>query len=143
MGERHAEGTTSAQHAIDLTQDTIEIFGSGKGVDTTSSGIEGAWTPTPITWDNSYFDTLFGWDWELTESPAGAKQWTPSNPQAQGIVPDAHDPSRRHAPMSFPRSGVSGFHGRGSATPCTPHRLRSAPRKRRAPPRTAPVIAER
>ena len=74
-------------------------FGTGKGVDTTTSGIEGAWTPTPITWDNSYFDTLFGWEWELTESPAGAKQWKASNPEAQDIVPDAHDPSRRHAPM--------------------------------------------
>jgi catalase-peroxidase len=74
-------------------------FGTGKGVHTTTSGIEGAWTPTPITWDNSYFDTLFGWEWELTESPAGAKQWKASNPEAQDIVPDAHDPSLRHAPM--------------------------------------------
>jgi catalase-peroxidase len=74
-------------------------FGTGKGVDTTTSGLEGAWTPTPTTWDNSYFDTLFGYDWVLTESPAGAKQWTPSNPEAQGTVPDAHDPSRTHAPM--------------------------------------------
>ncbi len=74
-------------------------FGTGIGVDITTSGIEGAWTPTPITWDNSYFDTLFGWEWELTESPAGAKQWKASNPEAQDIVPDAHDPLRRHAPM--------------------------------------------
>ena len=74
-------------------------FGTGKGVHTITSGIEGAWTPTPTTWDNSYFDTLFGYEWELTESPAGAKQWTPSNPEAQGTVPDAHDPSRTHAPM--------------------------------------------
>ena len=74
-------------------------FGSGKGVDTTTSGLEGAWTPTPITWDSSYFDVLFGYEWELTESPAGAKQWTPTNPEAQGTVPDAHDPSRTHAPM--------------------------------------------
>jgi catalase-peroxidase len=74
-------------------------FGTGKGVDTTTSGIEGAWTPTPITWDNSFFDTLFGYEWVLTESPAGAKQWTPANPEAQGTVPDAHDPSRTHAPM--------------------------------------------
>ena len=74
-------------------------FGTGKGVDTTTSGLEGAWTPTPITWDNSYFDVLFGYEWELAESPAGAKQWTPTNPEAQGTVPDAHDPSRTHAPM--------------------------------------------
>ena len=74
-------------------------FGTGKGVDTTSSGLEGAWTPTPITWDNTYFDVLFGYEWELTRSPAGAQQWTPSNPEAQGTVPDAHDPSRTHAPM--------------------------------------------
>jgi catalase-peroxidase len=73
--------------------------GSGKGVDTISSGLEGAWTPTPVTWDNSFFDTLFGYDWELTKSPAGAWQWTPANPEAQGTVPDAHDPDRRHAPM--------------------------------------------
>ena len=74
-------------------------FGTGKGVDTTTSGLEGAWTPTPIAWDNSYFDTLFGYEWELTKSPAGAHQWTASNPEAQGTVPDAHDPSRTHAPM--------------------------------------------
>ncbi len=74
-------------------------FGTGKGVDTTTSGIEGAWTPTPTAWDNTYFDVLFGYDWELTQSPAGAKQWTPSNAAAKGTVPDAHDPSRSHAPM--------------------------------------------
>jgi len=74
-------------------------MGSGAGVDTITSGIEGAWTPTPITWDNSYFETLLNNDWELTRSPAGAQQWTPKNPESQGIVPDAHDPSRRHAPM--------------------------------------------
>ncbi len=74
-------------------------FGTGKGVHTTTSGIEGAWTPTPITWDNTYFDTLFAYDWTLTRSPAGAQQWTPLNPEAQGTVPDAHDPSRTHAPM--------------------------------------------
>ncbi|NNF63743.1 MAG: catalase/peroxidase HPI [Acidimicrobiia bacterium] len=74
-------------------------FGSGKGVDTISSGLEGAWTATPIEWDNSYFDTLFGNEWELTHSPAGAQQWTPKNPEAQGTVPDAHDPTRTHAPM--------------------------------------------
>ena len=73
--------------------------GSGRGVDTISSGLEGAWTPTPIAWDNSYFDTLFGYEWELTKSPAGAWQWTPTDPAASDTVPDAHDPSRRHAPM--------------------------------------------
>jgi catalase-peroxidase len=74
-------------------------FNTGKGVDTISSGIEGAWTPTPVTWDNSYFDTLFGYEWELTKSPAGAQQWTPKNAAGDGTVPDAHDPSKRHAPM--------------------------------------------
>ncbi|MFZ2990645.1 catalase/peroxidase HPI [Ideonella sp.] len=74
-------------------------FGSGKGVHTITSGIEGAWTPTPTTWDNSYFETLFGYDWELTKSPAGAHQWTPKDPAARTTVPDAHDPSLRHAPM--------------------------------------------
>lgn len=74
-------------------------FGSGKGVDTISSGLEGAWTPTPITWDNSYFDTLFGYEWELTKSPAGAHQWRPKDGAGAGTVPDAHDPTKRHAPF--------------------------------------------
>ena len=74
-------------------------FGSGKGVDTITSGLEGAWTTTPTQWDNAFLDILFKYDWELTTSPAGAKQWTPKDPSAQGTVPDAHDPSRRHAPM--------------------------------------------
>ena len=74
-------------------------FGTGKGVHTISSGLEGAWTATPITWDNSFFNTLFDNEWELTESPAGAKQWTATNASAQGTVPDAHDPSQSHAPM--------------------------------------------
>ena len=74
-------------------------FGSGKGVDTITSGLEGAWTPTPITWDNSYFDTLFGYEWELTKSPAGAHQWKPRDGAGEGTVPDAHDPSKRHAPF--------------------------------------------
>ncbi len=74
-------------------------FGSGKGGDTTTSGIEGAWTPTPTQWDNSYFDTLFGYEWKLTKSPAGAFQWIPTDPAAATTVPDAHDPSKRHAPM--------------------------------------------
>jgi catalase-peroxidase len=74
-------------------------FGSGKGKDTTTSGLEGAWTPTPTTWDNSFFETLFGYEWELTESPAGAKQWKPKAGAGADAVPDAHDPSVRHAPM--------------------------------------------
>ncbi len=77
----------------------INKFGSGKGVHTTTSGIEGAWTPNPIRWDNGYFETLFGHEWELTKSPAGAHQWKPKDPAAATLVPDAHDPSKRHAPM--------------------------------------------
>jgi catalase-peroxidase len=73
--------------------------GSGKGGDTITSGLEGAWTPTPVTWDNSYFETLFSFEWQLTESPAGAKQWKPTDEAAATLVPDAHDPSTRHAPM--------------------------------------------
>jgi len=74
-------------------------FGSGKGVHAITSGIEGAWTPTPTQWDMSYFETLFGYEWELTKSPAGANQWKPKDPAAATTVPDAHDPSKRHAPM--------------------------------------------
>ncbi len=74
-------------------------FGTGKGPDTLTSGLEGAWTNEPTKWDNGYLDNLFRYDWELTTSPAGAKQWTPKNPEAQGTVPDAHDPAKRHAPM--------------------------------------------
>ncbi|HTL22424.1 MAG TPA: catalase/peroxidase HPI [Mycobacteriales bacterium] len=74
-------------------------FGTGKGKDTITSGLEGAWTPTPIQWDNSFFETLFGHEWELTTSPAGAKQWRPKDGASADAVPDAHDPSVRHAPM--------------------------------------------
>ena len=74
-------------------------FGSGKGVHTLTSGLEGAWTNEPTRWDNGYLDNLFKYDWELTTSPAGAKQWTPTDPAARDTVPDAHDPSTRHAPM--------------------------------------------
>ena len=73
--------------------------GSGKGADTLTSGLEGAWTNEPTKWDNGYLDNLLKYDWELTTSPAGAEQWTPKDPAAQGTVPDAHDPSKRHAPM--------------------------------------------
>ena len=74
-------------------------FGSGTAGDTISSGLEGAWTTHPAQWDNNYFDNLFGYEWELVKSPAGASQWTPEDPSAQGTVPDAHDPSKKHAPM--------------------------------------------
>jgi catalase-peroxidase len=74
-------------------------FGTGRGDDTITSGIEGAWTNEPTKWDNGFLDNLFKYDWELTTSPAGAQQWTPKNPEAQGTVPDAHDPSKKHAPM--------------------------------------------
>ncbi len=74
-------------------------FGSGKGGDAITSGLEGAWTPTPTQWDNSYFETLFGYEWELTKSPAGAHQWKPKGDTGAATVPDAHDPNKRHAPM--------------------------------------------
>jgi catalase-peroxidase len=73
--------------------------GTGKAGDTITSGLEGAWTATPTTWDNTFFETLFSFEWQLTESPAGAKQWEPTDPAAAGLVPDAHDPATRHAPM--------------------------------------------
>src|SRR5262249_43895181 len=76
-------------------------FGTGKGADTITSGLEGAWTSNPVKWDNGYFENLFGYEWQLTKRPAGALQWTPKNGTAQGTVPDAHDPSKRHAPMMF------------------------------------------
>ncbi|ROZ79421.1 catalase/peroxidase HPI [Ramlibacter sp. WS9] len=74
-------------------------FGGGHGVHTTTSGLEGAWTPNPIRWDHGYFETLFAYEWELTHSPAGAQQWTPKGGAGAGTVPDAHDPATRHAPM--------------------------------------------
>ena len=74
-------------------------FGSGKGGDTITSGLEGAWTTAPAEWDNNFFENLFGYDWELTKGPGGAYQWTPKDDAAAGTVPDAHDPSTRHAPM--------------------------------------------
>ena len=77
----------------------INKLGSGKGVHTTTSGIEGAWKPNPTTWDNGYFDTLFGYEWELTRSPAGAKQWVAKDVKPEHLIPDAHDPSKKHPPM--------------------------------------------
>ena len=77
----------------------INRFGSGKGADTTTSGIEGAWKPHPTTWDNGYFDMLFGYEWALTRSPAGAQQWVAQNVRPEHLIPDAHDPSKKHPPM--------------------------------------------
>src|SRR5205085_1918253 len=76
-------------------------FGTGKGSDAITSGLEGAWTSNPVKWDNGYFENLFGHEWELTKSPAGAYQWTPKDASARDTVPDAHDPSKKHAPMMF------------------------------------------
>ena len=74
-------------------------FGTGKGAHTTTSGIEGAWKPNPTTWDNGYFDMLFGYEWELTKSPAGAHQWVAKDCKPEHLIPDAHDPSKKHPPM--------------------------------------------
>ncbi len=76
-------------------------FGKGNAGDTITSGLEGAWTSTPVEWSNDYFENLFGYEWELMKSPAGAWQWTPKDETAKGTVPDAHDPSKSHAPMMF------------------------------------------
>ncbi|HLK23800.1 MAG TPA: catalase/peroxidase HPI [Caulobacteraceae bacterium] len=106
FGKAHGAGDTAnvgrEPEAASIVEQGLgwkNSFGSGKGVDAITSGLEGAWTPNPIRWDNGYFDTLFGHDWELTKSPAGANQWTPKDAAARNLVPDAHDPSRRHAPM--------------------------------------------
>ena len=74
-------------------------FGTGKGAHTTTSGIEGAWKPSPTKWDNGYFDMLFGYEWDLTRSPAGAQQWVARNVRPEHMIPDAHDPSKKHPPM--------------------------------------------
>ena len=76
-------------------------FGSGKGGDTISSGLEGAWTPDPVTWDTGYFDTMFKYDWKMAQTPAGATLWVPTDESAHDLVPDAHDPSKKHAPVMF------------------------------------------
>ena len=89
------EGAGIAEQGLGWTSS----FGSGRGGDAITSGLEGAWTPTPVTWDNSFFETLFGYEWELTKSPAGANQWVPKDSGGAGAVPDAHDPSKRHTPV--------------------------------------------
>lgn len=106
FGKAHGAGDAAQvgadPEAADIHQQGFgwhNTMGTGMGVDTISSGLEGAWTPTPITWDNQFFDTLFGYEWELSKSPAGALQWTPTDASAKNTVPDAHDPNKRHAPM--------------------------------------------
>ena len=74
-------------------------FGSGNAGSTITSGLEGAWTTTPTKWSNNFFENLFGYEWELTKSPAGAYQWKPKDGAGEGLVPDAHDPSKKHAPF--------------------------------------------
>ncbi len=88
------EGAGIEEQGFGWTSD----YGSGKGVDTISSGLEGAWTTEPAKWDNNFFDNLFGYEWELKKSPAGAHQWKPTDASASGTVPDAHDASKTHAP---------------------------------------------
>ena len=106
FGKSHGAGDAaqvgSAPEGASIEQQGLgwhNTQGSGVGVDAIGSGIEGAWANNPIAWDNGYFDNLFGYEWELTKSPAGAHQWTPKDGAGDGTVPDAHDPSKRHAPM--------------------------------------------
>jgi catalase-peroxidase len=93
-------GREPAAAGIEMqSQGWNNTLGSGNGVDTITSGLEGAWTTTPTRWSNNYFENLFGYEWELTHSPAGAQQWKPKGDLGAGTVPDAHDPSKRHAPI--------------------------------------------
>jgi len=93
-GGREPEASNIEEQGLGWTS----TFGTGVGGDTISSGLEGAWTTSPATWDNEFLDLLFRYEWELTTSPAGAKQWKPTDDAAANTVPDAHDPSKRHAP---------------------------------------------
>jgi len=97
--ERYVGPEPEAAPLQDMGLGWRNSFGTGSGDDTVTSGLEGAWTPTPITWDNSFFQTLFGYEWDLTKSPAGASQWVPTDPAATNAVPDPHDPSKTHAPV--------------------------------------------
>jgi catalase-peroxidase len=105
-GKTHGAGTAdhvgSEPEGAPLEEQGLgwkNTFGTGTGGDTITSGLEGAWTSTPTAWDNSFFETLFGYEWERTSSPAGAHQWKPTDGAGAGTVPDAHDPSKSHAPM--------------------------------------------
>jgi catalase-peroxidase len=106
FGKAHGAGDPALvgpePEAADLVEQGLgwrSGHGTGRGGDTITSGLEGAWTADPIAWDNGYFENLFGYEWELVTSPAGAKQWAPVGGAAADQVPDAHDPGRRHAPM--------------------------------------------
>jgi catalase-peroxidase len=92
---REPEGAGIEEQGLGWTN----MFGTGKGVCTTTSGIEGAWKPNPTRWDNGYFDMLFGYEWELSKSPAGAHQWVAKNCKPEHMIPDAHDPAKKHPPM--------------------------------------------
>lgn len=89
------EGATIAEQSLGWKN----TYGSGKGADTITSGLEGAWTTTPTKWSNNFFENLFGFEWELTKSPAGAHQWKPKGDAGAGTIPDAHDPAKKHAPF--------------------------------------------
>src|SRR5258705_1858482 len=105
FGQTHGAGTADhvglEPEAAPLEEQGLgwkNSFGTGKGGDAITSGLEGAWTNTPTAWDNSFFQILFGYEWELTKSPAGAYQWKPKDDAGAGTVPDAHDPAKNHAP---------------------------------------------
>jgi len=107
FGKTHGAADPSKYVAAEPAGATIEeqslgwknTYGSGNAGDTITSGLEGAWTTTPTKWSNNYFENLFGYEWELTKSPAGAQQWKPKGDAGAGLVPDAHDPAKRHAPF--------------------------------------------
>lgn len=103
-GAASAENVSDAPEAAGIEEQGLgwkNKFGKGNAGDTITSGLEGAWSNTPTQWSNSYFDNLFGYDWDLVKSPAGAWQWVPTDPAAKGTVPDAHDKTKSHAPMMF------------------------------------------
>lgn len=96
---KHVGKEPAAEGLEKMGMGWISNYGSGHGVDTITSGLEGAWTVTPTQWSNNYFENLFNYEWELTQSPAGAHQWRPKNGAGAGLVPDAHDPNLKHAPF--------------------------------------------
>jgi catalase-peroxidase len=99
VGEEYIGAEPEAAGLVEQGFGWKNSYGNGNGAHTWTSGLEGTWTATPVKWDNSFFETLFNYEWELTKSPAGANQWTAKDASAQGTVPDAHDPSESHAPV--------------------------------------------